>query len=145
MGSLIGYRILSGFRGALARDRSSGGLVGRRLDEFLDLDTPVRVKDDGQTGCIFFIFLASVDRKHAGDLSKDADPMNRIEIFHRVAVAVPILEQECPNIRLTALDHILNCSNYNWVTHNKSFVETGKKWSSRNGECENLGVYFRDG
>jgi len=86
----------------------------------------VGVKDDSQTGCIVFIFLASVNRKHAGNLSKDADLMDRIEIFYCIAVVVTILEQECTDVRLTALDHVLNRSNYNRVTDNESLVKTGK-------------------
>jgi len=139
------YYTLYGFRRALICDRSSGRLIGRGLEEFLDLDTPVRVKNNSQAGCILFIFLAGVHREHASDLSKDTNWMNRIEIFYRVAVAVTILEQECPNVRLTTLDHVLNCSNYNRVTDDESLVKTGKEWPSRDGECENLGIYFRDG
>jgi len=105
----------------------------------------VRVENNSQTGCVFFIFLAGVDRKHAGDLSKDTNLVDRIEIFYSIAVAVTILKQKCPNVRLTPLDHVLNCSDYNRVTDNKSLVKPGKEWPSRDGECENLGVYFRDG
>lgn len=80
--SLFCYCTFAGLRRALICDCSDRGLIGRGLDEFLDLDTPVGVKDDSQAGCILFIFLASVNRKHAGNLSKDADSMDRIEIFY---------------------------------------------------------------
>lgn len=143
--SLIRCYTFNDFRRAFIRDRSGGWLIGRGFDEFLNLDTPVRVQNNSQAGCIFFIFLAGVDRKHAGDLSEDTNSMNRIDIFYRVAIAVTILEQECPNVRLTTLDHVLNCSNYNRITDNKSLVKPGKEWPSRDRECENLGVYFRDG
>src|SRR5258706_5111031 len=124
--SLICYCTLSGLRRALLCDCSDRGLIGRGLDEFLDLDTPVRVKDDSQTGCVLLIFLASIDRKHAGNLSKDADSMDRIDISYCIAIVVTILEQECPDVRLTALDHVLNCSNHNRVTHNECLVKTRK-------------------
>lgn len=122
--SLICYYTLSGLRRALLCNCSDRGLIGRGLDEFLDLDTSVRVKDDSKTGCVLFIFLASIDRKHAGNLSKDADSMDRIDIFYCITVVVTILEQECPNVRLTALDHVLNCSNHNRVTYNERLVKT---------------------
>jgi len=133
--SLICYCTLSGLRHALIRDCGNRGLIGRGLDEFLDLDTPVRVKNDSKTGCILFIFLASVNCKHAGDLSKDANSMDRIEIFHCIAVVVTILKQECPDVRLTTLDHVLDCSDYRRVTDNESLVKPRKQWPSRDGEC----------
>ena len=90
--SLICYCTLSDLRRALLCDCSDRGRIGRELDEFLDLDPSVRVKDDSQTGCVLLIFLSSIDRKHAGNLSKDADSMDRIDIFYCIAVVVTILE-----------------------------------------------------
>ena len=116
--SLLCYCTLCDLRRALLCYCSDRGCIGGELDEFLDLDPPVRVKDDSQTGCVLLIFLSSIDRKHAGNLSKDANSMDRIDIFYCIAVVVTILEQECPDVRLAALNHVLNCSNHNRVTHN---------------------------
>jgi hypothetical protein len=91
LGSLICYCTLSDLRRALICDCNDRGFIGRGLDEFVDLDTPVGVKDDSQTRCVLFIFFASVDRKDAGNLSKDADSMDRIEILYCIAVVVTIL------------------------------------------------------
>jgi hypothetical protein len=97
-------------------------LCSTSFEQLCDLDPPVRVQDSCQA-FLFVVLLPSRSGKDTGDLSKDANRMNRVYVCDDVAVCVLVLEKECAKVRLAALHHFFDGCDDGWIAHDDGFVE----------------------
>jgi hypothetical protein len=111
------------------------------LEQFCHLYPPVRIQYSRET---LFLVVArtSVGRKHARDLSENADRVYRVDIRNNVAIRVLIFEKESAEVRLTTLHHFLDGSDNGRITNDNGLVETRKEGTSSNRESKNLWIYF---
>ena len=90
------------------------------------------IQDSGET--LFLVVTSPTIRgKHASDLSKDTDWMNRVDISNDIAIRMFVLKQESAKIRLAALHHLFDSGDHGRVTDDNSLVKTRKERTSGNG------------
>jgi hypothetical protein len=115
------------------------------FDQICDPDPPMRIQDSSQP--FFFIlsiFATTCCGKHARDLGKDTNRMDRLDVCNDIAVDIFVLQEKSTKVRLAAFHHLLDGGDDMGITDDDCFVESGEERATCYRKCEDLRIDFRD-
>lgn len=111
------------------------------LEEFRNYDAAVGVQHSSQA-FLRIVLAATSSSEDTGNLSKDADRVDGVDVGDDIAVGVFVLEQKRAEVRLPAPHHVLYRSHYFWIAHDHGLVESREQRPASDRESKNMGVNF---
>lgn len=106
------------------------------FDEVGDSDSSMWIQDSRQAFLfIFSLFAATCRGKHARDLGKYTNRVDRLDIRYDITINIFVLQEKCTKIRLTTFHHFFYSGNNVWVSDHDSLVESGEERAACDREC----------